>query len=141
MLRIFERGTSWRTAWSRLRIGPDPHPKKKVRWRAVRLRRLTTAWWAITDDGVIVGGPGGLAYPALGGECKCLGNKPWRELRRTGFAVAKPVYAAQVAIYQAYLELHEHLAIFTARTPTRWRSTPELVPLDAALPNACRIGR
>jgi hypothetical protein len=32
-----------------------------------------------------------------------LGSKSWRELEKNRLAVAKPVYAAQVAIYQAYL--------------------------------------
>jgi len=57
-------------------------------------------------DGVIVGGPEGFQYPALW-ECKCLGQKSWRDLDKHKLAVSKPIYAAQVAIYQAYLELHE----------------------------------
>jgi hypothetical protein len=48
-------------------------------------------------DGVIVDGPEGFAYPALW-ENKCLGIKSWRELEKNRLAVAKPVYAAQVAI-------------------------------------------
>jgi hypothetical protein len=77
-------------------------------------------------------GPEGFAYPALW-ECKCLGNKSWRELEKKGLAVAKPVYAAQVAIYQAYLELHEHPAIFTALNADTMEIYTELVPFDAAL--------
>jgi hypothetical protein len=86
-------------------------------------------------DGVIVGGPDlgfGSAYPALW-ECKCLGNKSWRELEKNGLAVAKPVYAAQVATYQAYLELHEHAALFTAINADTMEIYAELVPFDAAL--------
>jgi len=83
-------------------------------------------------DGVIVSGPEGFAYPALW-ECKCLGNKSWRELEKSGLAVAKPVYAAQVAIYQAYLELHDHPAIFTALNADTMEIYTELVPFDAAL--------
>ena len=83
-------------------------------------------------DGVIVGGPEGFACPALW-ECKCLGNKAWRELEKSGLAVAKPVYAAQVAIYQAYLELTEHPAIFTAINADTMEIYTELVPFDAAL--------
>ena len=83
-------------------------------------------------DGVIVGGPDGFAYPALW-ENKCLGNKSWRELEKNRLAVAKPVYAAQVAIYQAYLELHEHPAIFTALNADTMEIYTELVPFDAAL--------
>ena len=60
-------------------------------------------------DGVIVGGPEGFAYAALW-VCKCLGNKSWSDLEKKGLALSKPVYAAQVAIYQAYLELQRALA-------------------------------
>lgn len=83
-------------------------------------------------DGVIVGGPEGFTYPALW-ENKCLGSKPWRDLEKSGLAVAKPVYAAQVAIYQAYLELHEQPAIFTAVNADTMEIYTELVPFDAAL--------
>ena len=83
-------------------------------------------------DGVVVGGPEGFAYPALW-ECKCLGNKSWSDLEKKGLAISKPVYAAQVAIYQAYLELHEHPAIFTALNADTMEIYTELVPFDAAL--------
>ena len=83
-------------------------------------------------DGVFVGGPEGFAYPALW-ECKCLGNKSWSDLEKKGLAVSKPIYAAQVAIYQAYLELHEHPAIFTALNADTMEIYTELVPFDAAL--------
>lgn len=83
-------------------------------------------------DGVIVGGPKGFAYPALW-ENKCLGSKAWRELEKNGLAVAKPVYAAQVAIYQAYLDLYEHPALFTAVNADTMEIHTELVPFDAAL--------
>ena len=83
-------------------------------------------------DGVIVGGPEGFAYPALW-ENKCLGNKSWRELEKSRLAVAKPIYAAQVAIYQAYLELHEHPALFTALNADTMEIYTEAVPFDAAL--------
>ena len=83
-------------------------------------------------DGVIVDGPEGFAYPALW-ENKCLGMKSWRELEKNRLAVAKPVYAAQVAIYQAYLELHEHPALFTAVNADTMEIYAELVPFDAGL--------
>ena len=83
-------------------------------------------------DGVIVGGPEGFAYPALW-ENKCLGNKSWSDLERKGLAISKPIYAAQVAIYQAYLELTEHPAIFTAINADTMEIYTELVPFDAAL--------
>jgi hypothetical protein len=83
-------------------------------------------------DGVIVAGPEGFTYPALW-ENKCLGMKSWRELEKNRLAVAKPVYAVQVAVYQAYLELHEHPAIFTALNADTMEIYTEVVPFDAAL--------
>ena len=83
-------------------------------------------------DGVIVGGPSGFAYPALW-ENKCLGSKSWRDLEKNKLAVSKPVYAAQVAVYQAYLDLHEHPALFTAINADTMEIYAELVPFDAAL--------
>jgi len=83
-------------------------------------------------DGVIVGGPEGFGYPALW-ENKCLGAKSWRELEKNRLAVAKPIYAAQVALYQAYLELHEHSALFTAVNADTMEIYAELVPFDAEL--------
>lgn len=83
-------------------------------------------------DGVFVGGPEGFAYPALW-ENKCLGSKSWRDLAKNRLAVSKPVYAAQVALYQAYLELHEHPAIFTAVNADTMEIYAELVPFEAGL--------
>jgi hypothetical protein len=83
-------------------------------------------------DGVLVGGPEGFAYPALL-EIKCLGGKSWRELEKHRLGVAKPVYAGQVALYQAYLELHEHPALFTALNADTMAIYAERVPFDAAL--------
>ena len=83
-------------------------------------------------DGVIVGGPEGFAYPCLW-EHKVLGAKSFRELEKHRLAVAKPVYAAQVALYQAYLELHEHPALFTALNADSMDVYAEWVPFDAGL--------
>jgi hypothetical protein len=83
-------------------------------------------------DGVIVAGPDGFGYPALW-ECKCLGAKSWRDLAKNRLAVSKPVYHAQVVLYQAYLQLHEHPAIFTALNADTMEIYTELVPFDAAL--------
>jgi hypothetical protein len=83
-------------------------------------------------DGVIVGGPDGIAYPCLW-ENKCLGSKSWRDLEKHRLAVSKPVYAAQVAVYQAYLELHEHPALFTAVNADTMEIYAELVSFDGTL--------
>ena len=83
-------------------------------------------------DGVFVGGPEGFAYPALW-ENKCLGSKSWRDLEKNRLAISKPVYAAQIALYQAYLELARNPAIFTAVNADTMEIYTELVPFDAAL--------
>jgi len=83
-------------------------------------------------DGVLVGGPESFAYPALW-ENKCLGSKSWRELQKHKLAVAKPVYAAQIAVYQSYLALHEHPALFTAVNADTMEIYAELVPFDPVL--------
>ena len=83
-------------------------------------------------DGVIVAGPEGFAYPALW-ECKALGSKSWQDLVKKGLAISKPVYAAQVAVYQAYLDLHQNPAIFTALNADTMEVYTELVPFDGAL--------
>jgi len=52
-------------------------------------------------------------FPCLW-EHKCLGDKGWRSLERDGLEKAYPQYAAQVSLYQAYLDVTDHPAIFTA---------------------------
>ena len=83
-------------------------------------------------DGVLVGGPEGFAFPALW-ENKCLGAKSWREVEKKKLAAAKPIYAAQIALYQTYLELHQQPALFTAVNADTMEIYAELVPFDAAL--------
>jgi hypothetical protein len=86
-------------------------------------------------DGVLVAGPDlgpGFGYPALW-ENKCLSAKSWRELEKHRLAVAKPIYAAQVAVYQAYLGLHEQPALFTAINADTMELYAERVAFDAAL--------
>ena len=83
-------------------------------------------------DGVIVAGPAGFDYPLLW-ENKCTGAKSWRELRKAKLAKARPVYAAQVALYQAYMGLHEAPALFTAVNADTMEIHAEAVPFDAPL--------
>ena len=83
-------------------------------------------------DGVIVGGPEGFRYPALW-ENKALSAKSWRELEAKGLVVAKPVYAAQVAMYQAYLDLHAYPVLFTAINADTMEVYAERVPFDGQL--------
>ncbi len=83
-------------------------------------------------DGVLLAGPEGFAYPALW-ENKCLGAKAWRDVVKNKLAASKPIYAAQIALYQSYLDLHEHPALFTAVNADTMEIYAELVPFDAGL--------
>lgn len=87
-------------------------------------------------DGVITGGPSGFEYPALW-ECKVLGSKGWRNLERHGIDKAYPGYAAQVATYQAYMELDENPAFFTAVNADTMEIALHLVPFNAQLAQEC----
>ena len=82
-------------------------------------------------DGCLVAGPVAMDYPALW-ENKALGAASWKEVVKKGVVLTKPVYAAQVALYQAYMDLPAP-ALFTAMNRDTWEIHCELVPLDAAL--------
>ncbi|WP_319825838.1 hypothetical protein [Thalassovita sp.] len=82
-------------------------------------------------DGCLVSGPVAMDYPALW-ETKALGASSWKDTVKRGVAVSKPVYAAQIALYQAYLDL-PHPALFTALNRDTMELYAELVPFDAAL--------
>lgn len=83
-------------------------------------------------DGVIVGGPDGFKTPALW-ENKVLGAKGFAQIKRHGVAKSYPKYAAQVATYQAYMQLAEHPAFFTALNADTMEIHLELMPFDQAL--------
>ena len=72
-----------------------------------------------------------MAYPALW-ETKALGASSWKDTVKKGVAVSKPVYAAQIALYQAYLDL-PNPALFTALNRDTQEIYAELLPFDAAL--------
>jgi len=89
-------------------------------------------------DGIIAGGPDtlNLRYPALW-ECKSLNAKSWKDTAKRGVALAKPVYATQIALYQAYMEgrvpgISENPALFTAINKDTAELYFEAVPFDSA---------
>jgi hypothetical protein len=86
-------------------------------------------------DGVVVAAPNGMAVPALW-ECKSANAKNWRDIVKRGVTLAKPIYAAQIALYQAYLGLTEAPALFTAINKDTCEIWHELVPFDGALAQA-----
>jgi len=90
-------------------------------------------------DGIIAAAPEdlGLGVPALW-ECKTMNARNWRETVKKGVALAKPVYAAQIAIYQAYMEpgvpgISAAPALFTAINKDTAELYHERVTFDAAL--------
>jgi hypothetical protein len=84
-------------------------------------------------DGKIVTGPQipGLRYPALW-EHKCVGSKGWKAIERNGLVELYAVYAAQVAIYQAYLDLINP-ALFSVLNADTCERLHFLVPFDPIL--------
>ncbi|EAQ47256.1 hypothetical protein MED193_18724 [Roseobacter sp. MED193] len=90
-------------------------------------------------DGIIADAPAalGMRVPALW-ECKTMNAKNWRACVKDGVTVSKPVYAAQIAIYQAYMEpsvpgISATPALFTAINKDTAELHHELVPFDADL--------
>jgi len=90
-------------------------------------------------DSIIAAGPEGfeLAVPALW-ECKTMNAKNWRACVKDGVTKSKPVYAAQIALYQAYMEgtvpgISAAPAVFTAINKDTAEMHHELVPFDADL--------
>jgi hypothetical protein len=78
-----------------------------------------------------------LAVPALW-ECKTMNAKNWRACVKDGVTKSKPVYAAQIAVYQAYMEasvpgISVAPAVFTAINKDTAEMHHELVPFDADL--------
>jgi hypothetical protein len=78
-------------------------------------------------DGVICGGDVSMGYPCLW-ENKSANDQKWKAFQRMGVAKANPVYATQIALYQAYMELTEHPALFTVVNKNTSEVYYELVP-------------
>ena len=83
-------------------------------------------------DGVIVGGPLPIQYPMLW-ECKSANDRKFAEFVRKGVAQANPVYAAQVAMYQAYMDLTDNPCCFTVLNKNTSGIYIELIPFNQDL--------
>lgn len=84
-------------------------------------------------DGVLCGGPPmTIAFPTLW-ECKTMSAKKWKEASTKRIAKSHPQYAAQVAIYQAYLDLTENPAILTAINKDTQELYHEAIPFNPQL--------
>jgi hypothetical protein len=84
-------------------------------------------------DGVLLGGPPlpGLIYPAIW-EHKCVKAKSWRAIERDGLTGLFRIYAAQVSLYQAYLD-YLNPALFSVVNADSCERLHFLVPFDAEL--------
>lgn len=82
-------------------------------------------------DGVIVGGPDILRYPALW-EMKTMNSKNWKDCVAHGVKSSKPIYYAQIQIYQAYMQLDANPALFTALNKDTQELYFELVDFDSS---------
>ena len=88
-------------------------------------------------DGVIIDGPKEFGpYPYLW-EAKAVGNKYFNALVKHGVAKERPVYAGQVATYQAYMDLTENPALFSIVNRDTGAIEFERVPFDAKLAQEC----
>tara|TARA_R100001079_G_C4392646_1_gene127927 strand:+ start:27 stop:797 length:771 start_codon:yes stop_codon:yes gene_type:complete len=83
-------------------------------------------------DGVICGGPNQFKYPMLW-ECKSANDKNYKDIVKFGVAKSKPEYASQIAIYQAYMELHENPALFSVINKNTCEIYYEFVPFNKIL--------
>jgi hypothetical protein len=86
-------------------------------------------------DGVICDGPVAMGYPCLW-ENKSANDKKFKDFVRHGVAKANPTYAAQVALYQAYMELTDNPALFTIVNKNTSEIYYELIPFNATLAQA-----
>jgi hypothetical protein len=84
-------------------------------------------------DGIIHGGPdlpgAYVVYPFVW-EHKCTNAKNWRAVERAGLEKTFPQYAAQVALYQAYLNI-TNPALFTVTNADTCEWLHFFVPFDA----------
>jgi hypothetical protein len=84
-------------------------------------------------DGILIAGPNlpGFRYPCIW-EHKCLGAKGWKAIERNGLTGLYEKYAAQVAIYQAYLDC-TNPALFSVVNADTCERLHFPVPFDAEL--------
>lgn len=71
-----------------------------------------------------------------------MNNKSWKDTVKRGVVLSKPIYAAQVALYQAYMEpsvpgISQNPALFTAVNKDTSELYFEWLPFDAGLAQQC----
>ncbi len=88
-------------------------------------------------DGVICGGPADLGpYPYLW-ENKWVGAKYWTAIIKNGVTQERPVYAGQVATYQAYMSLTDNPALFSFGNRDTGEIAFERIPFSARRAQEC----
>lgn len=88
-------------------------------------------------DGVVCDGPEEFGpYPFLW-ENKWVNHKGWTAIVKHGVTKERPVYAGQVATYQAYMDLTEHPALFSFGNRDTGEIAFERVPFNAKLAQEC----
>lgn len=88
-------------------------------------------------DGVICGGPAEFGpYPYLW-EAKAVGGKYFTALVKNGVRAERPVYAGQIATYQAYMQLTDNPALFSVANRDTGEIHFERVPFDPKLAQEC----
>ena len=83
-------------------------------------------------DGIIYGGPLDVQYPMLW-ECKSANDRKFKEFVRNGLKRTNLIYAAQISLYQAYMELHDNPALFTVINKNTCEIYYEFVPFNKSL--------
>jgi len=88
-------------------------------------------------DGVVIDGPKEFGpYPYLW-EAKAVGGKYFNAILKHGVAKERPVYAGQVATYQAYMDLTDNPALFSICNRDTGELAFERIPFDAKLAQEC----
>ena len=111
---------------------------KKAGFRLADADRLEftalDGWLRGHADGILLSGPDipGVSYPALW-EHKGINAKGWRSLERDGLTKTYPQYAAQVALYQLFLGVDSHPAVFTATNADNCERLHVLIPFDSEI--------
>lgn len=102
-------------------------------------------------DGIMISGPQDMGgWPRLW-ECKGLGAKYWRGVKKHGLKKDKPVYYGQCQTYMKHFKLTKNPALFCAVNMDTMELYWELVPFDLAFSdlldakawriiNACKAG-
>jgi hypothetical protein len=125
---IFDRGHYFeaRTREHLVHAGFKFAPDERLRFKALGGMLSGHA------DGILIDGPKiirDIAFPALW-ECKALNDKGWRSLDRDGLDKAYPQYAAQVSLYQHFLGVGDHPAIFTSINANSCERVHLLIPFN-----------